>query len=365
MVTNRKVVIFAPTNDAHAGALNWALQKNGAEVHWGPSLRFDASTRYSIFADSDGIHREGGGLFEGAVRSVWNRLARGPDSEIFAPEDQVFAIKQWEAFQRNAFALMQNASTPLWLNSPECAEQAENKLVQMRAAHLVGLNFPEMVVCNNARDVRSLLDRWGKVVLKTFNRHVWTSRSTGEAHSISVALLDREVDISDQAVAVCPSIYQRYVEKKFDVRVTVLGNRIYAVKIANAKGHAYMDWRPHILDDDACVEEFVLPKDVDTKIRKLMTELGLVVGFLDLVMDEQGDLQFLEVNQQGQFLFIEEKLPQMPLLRAMTSLLLTGQVDFAVEDSEDVHFADYLNSDAFLELRNAKQKPAQNISYEA
>ena len=62
---------------------------------------------------------------------------------------------------------------------------------------------------------------------------------------------------------------------------------------------------------------------------------------MDLVIDTEGNIYFLEVNQAGQFLFIEEVLPGIPLLHAMTAFLSSGRVDYSMHCVKSRRFADY------------------------
>lgn len=41
-----------------------------------------------------------------------------------------------------------------------------------------------------------------------------------------------------------------------------------------------------------------------------MDALGLVFGCIDLVADDHDELHFLEINQAGQFLFVEHDAPE-------------------------------------------------------
>ena len=63
--------------------------------------------------------------------------------------------------------------------------------------------------------------------------------------------------------------------------------------------------------------------------------LGLLFGCIDLAADRQGRLRFLQVNQQGQFLSVEEAVPQTPLLRAMSAMRMSGRTDYALESGVD------------------------------
>lgn len=68
-----------------------------------------------------------------------------------------------------------------------------------------------------------------------------------------------------------------------------------------------------------------LPPSVNYRRRpalllKLMDELGLQYGTIDLKRCESGEYVFLEINPQGQFLYVEIKAG-MPITRTMAELL--------------------------------------------
>ncbi len=52
-------------------------------------------------------------------------------------------------------------------------------------------------------------------------------------------------------------------------------------------------------------EETELPAPVETGLRALMTELDLVFGCVDFVLDQTGEHHFLEVNPTGHFGWLE------------------------------------------------------------
>jgi glutathione synthase/RimK-type ligase-like ATP-grasp enzyme len=365
IVMKQQVLLLSSKDDAHAGALAWALRRNGFHSLWSPSLRFGRGAKLSMLANTDGIEAHGAQIDLSKFSAVWHRLPESPSAEEFAQEDRDFVVKQWSFFQKNAFALASDFIDALWVNRPAAAEAADNKWLQLRAAHAVGLRFPEAIASNDADEVRELLRRCGKLVFKQFYSYVWQSRSTGDVHGSGVVLLDESSDLPDAAIAVCPGIYQRYIDKAFDVRVTVIGNRMFAVRLSKRAGGAYVDWRPHIRDDDMQIEFITLPTTVETQLRALMTRLDLVVGCIDLVVDHDGNMFFLEVNQQGQFLFVEQSLPGVPLLRAMTSLLMSGRSDYAIDASAELHFSEYLQSDLYKELLIAPPAPNPSFVYEA
>jgi hypothetical protein len=79
-----------------------------------------------------------------------------------------------------------------------------------------------------------------------------------------------------------------------------------------------LDWRH--ASTDVRVEATTLPRDVDHACRLLMKELGIVFGCFDFIVTPEGDYIFLEVNEMGQFLWIEEVNPDL-LLRTESSVV--------------------------------------------
>ncbi|MFM9073679.1 MAG: hypothetical protein ACKOOC_09800, partial [Cyanobium sp.] len=81
------------------------------------------------------------------------------------------------------------------------------------------------------------------------------------------------------------------------------------------------------------MEEVELPEQVRSACIGLMHELGLVFGYIDLIVTKDQEYVFLEVNQMGQFLWVEEANPNIPLLDAFCQFLMAGHVDFAYDRS--------------------------------
>ncbi len=54
-----------------------------------------------------------------------------------------------------------------------------------------------------------------------------------------------------------------------------------------------------------------------------MKKLGLVFGCFDFIVTPDNEYYFLEVNEQGQFLWIEEVNPDIKILDAFVNLLIS------------------------------------------
>lgn len=344
------VVIYSAAGDPHAAAVAWALHKNGTPHRIQPSIRKDEKTRLSIHVGetADTVTYEDLEIIN--IRSSWYRRPLKPQAGSCHEADQSFIQEQWQCLQKNIFDVADNLISSLWVNRPRAALFAESKLAQLQAARAAGMQIPETLIGNNAPDIASLIERHGKVVFKTFYPHSWQSEHSGTTYDVGVAMLDGGSDLPEQAIALSPGIYQRYIDKAFDIRVTIIGGKLFSAKIQRAGGGGYVDWRPHSYDEDIRFENFAIGIALEGKLQNLMNRLGIVFGCVDLAVDHLGDVYFLEVNQAGQFLFMEEALPELPLTRAMAAMLSTGRTDYGIGDCVEVRLADYLRTDEYRSL---------------
>jgi glutathione synthase/RimK-type ligase-like ATP-grasp enzyme len=133
------------------------------------------------------------------------------------------------------------------------------------------------------------------------------------------------------ALATAPIIAQAEVSKSIEVRVTIVGCRVFAVAIhSQSTRRTRGDWRrysegrygtPH--------QRHALPAQVEQNCILLARRLGLRYGAVDLVVTPDGRYVFLEINPNGQWLWLEH-LTGIPISDAMSELL----ADFALRNSD-------------------------------
>ena len=346
----RRPLILAPSSDPHASALAWAIRQQGIEPVWAPSLHAGPGVHYAFHIDAGKEAFHDSSLRGDRVSAVWNRRLHNPEPDC-AEEDRHFASWEWKMFQRNLFGLDDAYGDALWVNGFAAAERAEHKLLQLSVCRRLGIAFPETVVTTDVAEVARAIRAWGTVVFKSFLVHQWEERTSGRMHAVGVTLLNEDSELPADAIAVCPGIYQRYIDKRCDVRVTVIGEHLFAMCVGQGASGAYVDWRGHSEDPAFRVEAMTLPATVEAKLRAFMREMGLVFGCIDLVVDKRGDFHFLEVNQAGQFLFVEDMLPEYPILQRMTALLISGRVDAPVDRMVPVSIEAFWRSESYAALR--------------
>jgi glutathione synthase/RimK-type ligase-like ATP-grasp enzyme len=201
----------------------------------------------------------------------------------------------------------------VWVNPPALDGIAHHKPYQLKTATQVGLPIPRTLITNDPDTARCLIDELGpeQTIYKTFLATEQCWRETRFVRPQDMALLDR--------VRLAPVIFQEYVPAISDIRVTVVGCRIFATAICPAPGGYQLDYRMDL--EHAKFEPTTLPVETEKRILALMKRLGLVYGAIDLRRTPEGTHVFLEVNPAGEWRFVEERTAQ-PITKAIAKLLI-------------------------------------------
>ena len=338
------LILSGLSHDIHAAAVRWALQRAGLRPLWAATLADPALTPVSLHADARAGVRASGGIGAAHACSVWFRRPRAPRAlPGLGDADRSFVLDEWRRMIENAH-LFAASGGAFWVNRPDRGLAAEHKLLQLQAAHRCGLRFPDTLVSSDPEEIRAFQRRHGRVVYKPFLAHSWRDRDgrirTSYARSVGADALGH-----DASLRLCPGLYQVQVRKRCDLRVTAIGARLFTVRIDSPEREdGVIDWRSASLGGTGRFRPWSLPADWEDGLRRLMRELGLSFGCIDLVADEDDRLHLLEINQAGQFLFVEEETPELPLLRAMAALLADARDDYALDRIPPLTYAEFLAS---------------------
>jgi glutathione synthase/RimK-type ligase-like ATP-grasp enzyme len=198
-------------------------------------------------------------------------------------------------------------SLPHVVNPLSAEVRAERKVFQLRAAKRAGLNIPRTLISNDPRSVRD----FATTPLVTKLLVPLSQTMDGSGLFMHTSSVDKEDLKHIDAVKYAPQIFQERIEKRLEVRVVVVGKTIFA---ASTEASA-LDWR---LGDGAWQK---IECRETTAIRKLMNELGLVMGALDFVVDNQNTWWFLEINPAGEWGWLEKDVG-LPISKAIARELL-------------------------------------------
>jgi glutathione synthase/RimK-type ligase-like ATP-grasp enzyme len=350
------VLIRSPIDDLHAWAVRWAIQTKGVKCDFWDTSMFPAqsqlSSRISNNKDqnSNAFSKNFADVAFSTYNTIWNR--RGSNFahlKGLSEGDKRYAQNESRYYLASLHVLL--SSSIIWVNDPIGQIVANQKLYQLQVAQKSGLLIPETIASNDPTKVRSFAEEFGpEIVFKPFEIGMWRNAEEGNYHisyATKISLRELEDDASIQA---SPGIYQQAIQKKYDIRVLVAGASYVAVKINSdgAKEHG-IDWRAA---KNAVMERCTISDPVFCKIRTLMETLGIVTGAVDLVVNTEGQTYFIEVNESGQFLFMEEACTAAPVLDLMSSFLIKPSKEFIWSDAyeegtKSVSLKNFYESGAF------------------
>ena len=209
----------------------------------------------------------------------------------------------------------------LWVNRPTRIRMADNKLVQLQMATTLGFEVPETIVTNDPRVVRDFAAT-RRAIAKTISGPAVLLENSKKI--IFTQALEPGADDSDSSIQVAPFIVQERIEPKSDLRVTVVGDELFATRITAAPtGASPPDWRASP-PEDLRYEPTTLPEQVESRCLAMMQRCGLLYGAFDFAVDSAGRHFFLEVNPSGQWGWIE-KATGYPLTDRIARLLCGGE----------------------------------------
>lgn len=255
----------------------------------------------------DGAHA----LDLGRATAAWWRRPQAPEpSSIADPEVRLFTVNEWQEAINGLWQLLDVH----WVNDPVRDDVAARKALQLRVAAGVGLRVPRTLITSSPLHARAFVEAEGvgRTIFKTFSctHAIW--RET--------RLLGEDALSALEAVRLAPVIFQEYIPADVDLRVTVVGTRLFPAAIHSQETDYPVDFRMGL--GQARTEPATLPRAVERRLLALMQQFGLEYGAIDLRRTPAGEHVFLEVNTAGEFLFVEERTGQ-PIARALADLLAT------------------------------------------
>jgi hypothetical protein len=307
------ILIVSPRTDVHALCVAQDLEKMGKPFRFVDSSRLTSEGRLQFRAGrhsgSTWTCTDGQPVALEEVDTVWHRRRFLPPVAARLPvSDRQYFEREWTEMIAGVFASLDGA----WFVNDPARHTAAVKPLQLRLAEQLGLRIPDTLITNDPIAAAAFVDRHGqRVVHKTLAppRHRFLAT---KKWSVS----DRDA-LDDLVLA--PTIFQEIVTDCRELRVTVIGDQLFAAEFRPAVG--LIDGR---LDLETPYRPHTLPDDLSRRLLALVRQLGLVFSTLDMKLTDDGEYVFLELNPMGQYLYIEI-LAGLPLTAAMAELLAAGR----------------------------------------
>lgn len=344
-------LIVSQHHDVHATAVCWALEQAGVQVEIFDLYSAVAGGSVSLDIDQGWLRwtcprdaREKIVLLD-EIRGIWMRRgSRNFDLSRVNPLDREIVQRELISTARAIEAVLLSMS-PVCFNPTGVLGHGDQKTIQLQAASREGLSTPRTLISNHIDHVRAFCGEENRIA-KPFNQNAWSEEDKVEGGMhIQHAALVTQCDLVDpMPVQLCPTIYQDRIDKSHELRITIFDQRIIAARLdSQSVAEAEVDWRSDFLQKVPVEGPVALPSHVEAAIGRLMRRLNLRFGCMDMIVDRSGQHVFLEVNQQGQFLWLESREPTLGLLGAFVDMVCraTG----VVANQADLRLETYYGSD--------------------
>lgn len=240
--------------------------------------------------------RPGGGqgawpmLGRGQWVGLWRRAGE-PDTRAIHEQYRTFARSEWYDAFEGAF----DSSPVRWLSTLRSMRRAELKLAQLNMANSIRIPYPKTLVTNDpsaaaefAAGQRTIAKpvRYGLVSVNP-TLMAWT----------------REVQASDLGSSDGPPvIFQQHLSANYHLRVVTVGDTAFPTKLEASE----LDWRSRTENHDEFVATTV-GRDLAIGANAVRLARAFELGFSaqDWIVDNKGKGYFLDLNPNGQWLFVE------------------------------------------------------------
>ncbi|MGH3830688.1 MAG: ATP-grasp ribosomal peptide maturase [Pseudonocardiaceae bacterium] len=317
-MSGHTVLVIAQTQDGTADLVVDALLAREADVARIDTADFPGTL--SLAATPERINSPGW------LRSHGRRIELASVHSVYRRQPAHFTFPPGMSAPEQRFATLESthglggvlsAQPWRWIDHPAVVADAGYKPRQLRVAAQCGLNVPRSLVTNVGAQVREFAAEVREgLVYKSLSTGVVTEQD--EVRIIYTSRLTAD-DLDDGAIGLCCHLFQEWIPKAFDVRLTVVGDQCFAVAVHADSPEAEVDWRSRY--DDLRYEMCETPDEVRCGVVAYLRAFGLIFGAFDFSVTPDGRWWFLECNPAGQWGWIAEETG-LPIAEAIADELV-------------------------------------------
>lgn len=336
--------------DLHAHYVAWALEAAGYQITFINRSHDNCPTRTTLYIDN--VSDDFASADWNDAEAAWCRRLSMPASfdKSHSEAADEFTLLEERRFTKWLVQMLEKCSVRC-VNAPTAAQAAENKFIQLKLAKSYGIGIPRTLVTAQPDRFKVFLRTEGVIVAKPLDGYSWKAES-GQTLSAFASVIDvqRGSQLSDEDIRQCVTVYQQRIDKVSDVRMLVMGQDIFAYKITQ-NGEQLFDFRIGFYKEDhLSYEPISIPVELKKKVISLMDAMKINFASADFALTRDGEFVFLDLNPNGQWLFIENGSQKNSVGQKFCSFFVQGSVNPDAQ-SRFPSFSEYRTSDAAKSLQ--------------
>lgn len=242
------------------------------------------------------------------ITAIWDRRPEPPSSLPYSINEEVDKHNLKEAAGFLSWLRYWCKDIPS-LGSIVNDRTASSKCLQIELAGRVGFNVPRTVIANRKSYFSSLWYRADCLALKSIDSScVYDVNADNEyvfyTKSVPATVIK---DAAEESFSQTVTFAQDYMEKDYEVRVTVVGDKFFTCRIDSGKCGSETggtDWRQADLQN-LNIRPVETPSGIRVMCLEYLDSAGLSFGCFDFIVTSSENWIFLECNPNGQWLWVE------------------------------------------------------------
>lgn len=238
------------------------------------------------------------------ISGIWYRRPELPQLVIKTSNSSVNRALMIEA--KNYYENILRTINTNWVSHPDNIRVAENKILQLSIAKKLGFLIPDTLLSNVELNASLFCNKHSIISTKPLRNGSYT---TDESHYILYnKILDNDDLLHLGLLSNYPAVFQKYIPKIYEIRVIIVHRKVFAVKIdSQLTSRTSEDWRV-----DNChnvkYEEIQLPPKISKQCVSIVEHFGLNFSSMDLILNDDGNYYFLDLNPNGQWGWLDIEL---------------------------------------------------------
>lgn len=319
------ILILTEPKDPHANLVEARLRQRGASI-----CRFD----WSEFPSTASLSVE----FRGGRKHVWLKRGgeridltgctagwlRRPGKPLTSGRipDPLLRHYAEEECLRLAQDIWNALDVPCLPGPINAIRHADNKQLQLQLATELGLEIPPTLITSDPDEFLDfyrqhegrLIDKFPSTIMAA------SQRTGGTLMRFTQAVTTRDVGYA-RRLRHSPMLFQAQIPKRFELRITVVGDQVLPAEIhSQATRRTQLDWR-HYDWGHTPYRVHRLPEPIRRACLEMVSRLGLRFGAIDMIVTPDDRYVFLEINPNGQWMWIEDETG-LPIAEAICDTLL-------------------------------------------
>ncbi len=253
------------------------------------------------------------------ISAVWYRRAYNIGKGVKDELDAKFFGAAMGEIRNTLFGFLESVDA-YSLGKPSVYRRLDSKEEQLKIADKLGLKIPATAVTNSPEEAKRFIIKHGDVVAKMQTGFAIYEDGVENVVFTNVVNEDKLEELD--TLLYCPMQFQKKIEKKKELRITVVGRDVYAFEIDSQQSEAAKtDWRK---DGVNLIDKWIpteLPQDIEAKLLELLDVYHVDYGAIDMIVSPEDEYYFIEINGAGEFFWLDNLTEKNRISKSIADLL--------------------------------------------